>query len=120
MEQQTIGEASAPPRKRRTVRKFTAEQRRRAVAESLVPGASVRAVAQRHGVRPNLLSYWRKQLGASGAATFSAVQMKGAAPALSEVRSKAGVIEIDLASHCIRVHGIVDATMLREVLALAR
>jgi len=68
MDEQAIVEASAPTKKRRTVCKFTAEQRRRAVAESLVPGASVRAVAQRNGVRPNLLSYWRKQLGASGAA----------------------------------------------------
>jgi hypothetical protein len=31
-----------------------------------------------------------------------------------------GVIEIDLAGGCVRVRGIVDAGMLREVLAAAR
>jgi hypothetical protein len=31
-----------------------------------------------------------------------------------------GIIEIDLANGCVRVRGIVDAQMLREVLAAAR
>ncbi len=31
-----------------------------------------------------------------------------------------GMIEIDLAGGCVRVRGIVDAEMLREVLAAAR
>jgi hypothetical protein len=30
------------------------------------------------------------------------------------------VIEIDLANRCVRVRGIVDAAMLREVLAATR
>jgi len=113
-------EGSAATKKRRTVRKFTAKQRRRAVAESLVPGASVRAVAQRHGVRPNLLSYWRKQHGANGATAFSAVRVNGAVPAATEAPSNTGVIEIDLDSRCIRIRGIVDGAMLREVLAATR
>jgi hypothetical protein len=43
---------------------------------------------------------------------FTAVQFSAAA---SE-----GVIEIDLSSGCVRVRGIVDGAMLREVLAAAR
>jgi hypothetical protein len=31
-----------------------------------------------------------------------------------------GSIEIDLVGRCVRVRGIVDGTMLREVLAAAR
>jgi transposase len=31
------------------------------VAESLAPGATVAAVAQRHDVHPNLLHWWRRQ-----------------------------------------------------------
>jgi hypothetical protein len=36
--------------------KWTAEQRRRAVADSRMAGASVQEVARRHGVRANLLA----------------------------------------------------------------
>jgi hypothetical protein len=38
--------------------KWTAQQRRRIVADSRVAGASVQEVAERHGVRANLLSAW--------------------------------------------------------------
>jgi transposase len=102
--------ASARPRG-----KWTAGQRRRAVADSRLPGASVQDVARRHGVRANLLSAWRRQEQAARAAKpvkFAAVKVS-AAPA-------DGLIEIDLAGRCVRVRGIVDARMLREVLAAAR
>jgi transposase len=100
---------------RRRRGKWTTQQRRRIVAESRVAGASVQVVAQRHGVRPNLLSAWRRQDDASRAAKpvkFAAVKVS-AAPA-------EGVIEIDLAAGCVRVRGIVDGAMLREVLVAAR
>ena len=95
--------------------KWTAEQRRRIVADSLVAGASVQEVAQRHGVRANLLTAWRRQDAASRTATplkFAAVKLR-VAPA-------DGSIEIDLAAGCVRVRGIVDGAMLREVLAATR
>jgi transposase-like protein len=44
---------------RRVIRKFTDAQGTQIVAESFSPGAVVTEVAQRHGVRPNLLPYWR-------------------------------------------------------------
>jgi hypothetical protein len=43
---------------------------------------------------------------------FAAVKLK-AAPA-------EGLIEIDLVAGCVRVRGIVDGVMLRQVLAAAR
>jgi len=75
----------------------------------------VQAVAERHGVRANLLSAWRRQDDATRAVKpvkFAAVKVS-AAPA-------DGSIEIDLVAGCVRVRGIVDATMLREVLAAGR
>jgi transposase-like protein len=92
-------------------------QKQQAVADSNVAGANVAEVAKRHGVRPALLSSWRRQLSAKTAssnkpAKFAAVRV-GAAPV-------EGMIEIDLAGGCVRVRGIVDAGMLREVLAAAR
>jgi transposase len=93
---------------------WTVEQRRRAVADSRVAGASVQEVARRHGVRANLLSTWRRQADTARTKSvkFAAVKVK-AAPA-------DGLIEIDLLAGCVRVRGIVDGTMLREVLAAAR
>jgi transposase len=116
--------AAAKPR--RVIRKYTDEQRRMMVAESLVVGATVRAVAQRHGVRPNLLSYWRRRSraipaaaqAASGAARFAAVAV--AMPRRDPADDNQGVIEIDLQRSCVRVRGVVDAAMLREVLAALR
>ncbi len=107
----------AVAKKRRTRGQWTKGQRRQMVAESRVAGARVREVAQRHGVRPNLLSTWRRYSsrvrGAPlRAARFAAVRMS-AAPLDA-------VIEIDLTSHCIRVRGVVDSAMLREVLAATR
>jgi transposase len=100
---------------RRRRGKWTAQQRRRIVADSRVAGASVQEVAERHGVRANLLSAWRRQDEASHATKpvkFAAVKVR-AAPV-------DGSIETDLAARCVRVRGIVDGTMLREVLAAAR
>jgi transposase len=100
---------------RRRRGKWTTQQRRRIVADSRVAGVSVQEVAQRHDVRPSLLSAWRRQDDASRAVKsvkFAAVKVR-AAPV-------DGSIEIDLVAGCVRVRGIVDGTMLREVLAAAR
>ena len=96
---------------------WTKDQKRQIVAESQVAGASLAEVAQRHGVRVALVSSWRRQWARSG---------KGAPRSgkIAAVRVSAppvdGIIEIDLAGGCVRVRGIVDTRMLREVLAAAR
>jgi transposase len=40
---------------------WSSDEKRRMVAESLAPGASVSKVAQRHGVNANLLFTWRRR-----------------------------------------------------------
>ena len=42
-------------------RRWSVEAKRRVVAETLVPGATVHAVAQRHGVNTSQLFTWRKR-----------------------------------------------------------
>jgi transposase len=109
------GEAGPETVMQRRRGKWTAQQRRRIVADSRVAAASVQQVAERHGVRPNLLSAWRRQDDASRATRpvkFAAVKVSAA---LAD-----GSIEIDLVAGCVRVRGIVNGTMLREVLAAAR
>jgi transposase len=100
--------------------KWTEPQRREIVEASSVAGASINEVAERYGIRANLLSAWRRRHAASVAVPkrkkapvrFAAVRVSGT--------PTDGTIEIDLSSHLIRVRGIVDAGMLREVLAAAR
>lgn len=112
---------------RRAMRKYTEAQRAQIVAESLEAGAGVIAVARRHGVRPNLLSYWRALSRTTGrtsksapvAARLARVRVAASAPMPSPSTTD-GVIEIDLDQRCIRVRGAVSSALLREVLAATR
>jgi len=115
------GKEVAAEKKKRTKRgRWTPEQRQEIVAASLVAGASINEVAQRFGIRPNLLTAWRRRQ----AREIAASRPKSKRPRFAAVRIKAvvtdGTIEIDQASHLIRVHGIVNVGMLREVLAAIR
>jgi transposase-like protein len=110
------GETKKPVKRGR----WTAQQRQEIVDASLVAGASINAVAERYGIRANLLTAWRRRHAREnsvprpkrGSARFVAVRVN-AMPA-------EGTIEIDQANHLVRVRGIVDAGMLREVLAATR
>ena len=96
---------------------WTLEQKRQAVAESRVARANVAELAQRHGVRPALLSSWRRQVSRMGESTKKPAKFAAVRVSASAVD---GVIEIDLAGGCVRIRGIVDGAMLREVLAATR
>ena len=41
-------------------RRYTAAEKRRMVEESVLPGASVAVVAQRHGINANQIFFWRR------------------------------------------------------------
>ena len=100
--------------------KWTAQRRIEIVEASRVAGASINEVAARYGVRPRLLSAWRRRDAEATATSkhhsiakrFAAVRVKDA--------SSGSAIEIDLAGGLVRVLGIVDVGMLREVLAAVR
>lgn len=113
----TNGESAGKPRVRG---KWTAQQRQEIVAATLTAGASVNEVADRYGVRANLISAWRrKHTRAKGVASASTKPARFAAVRVSR-HAADGIIEIDLTSRCIRIRGIVDTQMLREVLAATR
>ena len=105
------------------------------VERSLVPGASVAAIAQDAGVNANLLFNWRR-LHLQAAASAAAEEPRGPvllpvavvepAPVLAPpptaptpapaARPSAGSIEINIRGTVVRVRGVVDEASLRTVL----
>jgi transposase len=114
------GNDGAVEKKRTTRGRWTSKQRAEIVATSLVAGASINEVAQRFGIRPNLLTTWRRRQGRE----IAVAKPKSKRTRFAVVRIKAvaidGTIEIDQANGLVRVRGIVDAGMLHEVLAAIR
>ena len=102
----------------------------RIVAESREPGASVRAVAARHDVYPNLLSTWRSlerrgRLVGTSPARFVPVRLiEGPPPSaaiLPSTNAAAETIEITLPDgSCVRVGNDVSLATLRRVIRALR
>jgi transposase len=113
-------------------RKWSDEDKARIVAEIVASGDSVCSVARRHGLSPQQLFGWRRQLreaAASGHFEADEVQFVPAvvdavvpAPALRErksVRCKAkadsGIIEIEVDGITIRAGRGADPTMIASI-----
>jgi transposase len=107
------------------------------IAQSLVPGASVAAIAMKGGINANLLFKWRREhvramaAPAPTAATLlpvcvipeatspSTEQCAPVGPAVNR-GSSPGVIEVEIAGARLRLRGAVDETMLGTVLRALR
>jgi transposase len=111
---------------RRRRRLWSDDEKRRIVAETLVPGASISIVARRHDLNANMLFTWRRQIGAAGfpsagdAVTFVPAAITAeAAPVASPATSVAGRMEIVLADgDRIIVGKDVDAAALARVVKI--
>jgi transposase len=113
-------------------RRWSVEEKLRIVAETHEPGASVRAVAARHDVYPNLLRTWQRlvrqgRLSAALPACFVPVRVLESAPAPAAVspivadRPAADTIEISLPDGSrVRVGSDVNLTALRRVMTVLR
>ena len=115
-------------------RRWTAEDKRRLVAETLGPDATVHGVARRHGVSPSQLFAWRKlyrvragiehAMPASGVPGFAAVEITPATPpsVADAVPALSGLIEIELAGgDRVRISGAPDPAVVAAALrALVR
>ncbi len=121
-------------------RRWSAEEKRRLVAETFAPGATVHGVARRHGVNTSQLFTWRKQLRAGAdrptwpaavpgfaAVTITPVAaLSASAPAAEAVSSGApassGSIEIELpCGGRVRISGAPDpATVTAALRVLVR
>ena len=111
-------------------RRWSLDDKLRIVAESREPGASVRAVAARHDVYPNLLSTWRSlerrgRLVGTSPARFVPVRLiEGPPPSaaiLPSTNAAAETIEITLPDgSCVRVGNDVSLATLRRVIRALR
>jgi len=113
-------------------REYSAAFKRRLVALSLEPGASVSQIAQRHGLNTNLLFTWRRHpqyatqglFPAVAAPKLLAVSVAGdisdakQAPESMQVDTSAAFIEIEVGASRVRLHGGVDIQMVAGVLRL--
>ena len=113
-------------------RRWSLEEKLRIVAESREPGASVRAVAARHDVYPNLLSTWRNlerrgRLALASPTRFVPIHLIETAPPSAVTpppaaqRPAVDGIEITLPDGSrVRVGNDVSLTSLRRVMAALR
>jgi transposase len=109
----------------RSRRRWTEADKRRLVAETLAPGATVHGVARRHGVNTSQLFTWRKQLRVGiepgtepAVAGFAAVAIAPSAPSMGTVEpTSSGLIEIDLVGgDRVRISGAVDPAVVAAAL----
>jgi transposase len=123
--EQSFGRVEIPtgtPRRRR----WSAEEKARIVAESLAPGAVARTVALRHGVHPNQLYGWRRELGWIGGTAepglvcgFVPVMVAEEAPGRGGGVA-AGVVEIEVSGAVLRAVPGVAMDFLSAVLRAMR
>lgn len=109
------------------------------VAQILVPGASVSAIAMSGGINANLLFKWRRdhlrkslQAARSAATLLPVCVIADAEPALMTPQpiapatsmatrtARSAVIEVEIAGAVLRLRGAVDETMLSGVLRALR
>lgn len=106
------------------------------VRQSLVPGASVSAIALRSGVNANMLFKWRREhlraVGGATAAVLLPIEVTpaaevvsiptstGPAPSSSRPAPRNGVIELEFAGAQLRLRGAVDEDSLCLVLRALR
>jgi transposase len=114
-------------RAKSTRRRHDAAFKRELIERSVLPGASVSAIALENGINANLLFKWRRmhlraashvEHRGAAQAVLLPVQMAPAhmAPMPSTSPMPAGVIEIDIGAARVRLRGAVDVANVRCVL----
>lgn len=104
---------------------YPAEFKHRLATAACEPGVSVSKLAQQHGINPNMLFKWRRDLraglltepGSQSAQLLPVVvQSTPTLPALSGTTPPTRVIEIVIADAVVRVSAGADAALLQLVL----
>lgn len=120
-----FGEERAAAGGDRRRRVWSADEKRRIVAESFEPNASVAVVARRHGLNANLLFTWRRRFGSAGSARPQkpveivpvTIAAENAPAALAAPSAMGGRIEIVLSAGTRVIVGAdVEAAALARVI----
>jgi transposase len=105
-------------------RRWSDAMKGRIIAESLVPGVTVRSVAERYGLKPNHLSSWRGLARAGKlvvsdlvGASFATVVVADALPPLPPVHDR---IELIVGGTTLRLDASTDARRVAELAAALR
>lgn len=121
------GALAAPAAKRMSRRTYPRQFKREVVAQCLVPGASVSAIALSHGINANVIRKWLPQRDsrvATAAAAMLPVTIDSApAPALKRRAPAAPAmarapIELDVAGAIVRLPPGFDAQELRSIVQI--
>ena len=107
-------------------RRWSEADKRRLVAETIGPGATVHGVARRHRVSPSQLFTWRKRLRAEAGfppppptvAGFAAVAIAPVPPPAGDAaEAPPGLIEVELAGgDRVRISGAADPAVVAAAL----
>ena len=130
----TVTESEAKPGSRKGRPNHDPEFRRRLAAAACEPGVSVTKLARESGINANMLFTWRRryreQLQAETTSMIPVAVVHETLPAQVAMTPEArdvgnrtprtGTIEIRIGSVVVKVDGVVDADMLRVVLASVR
>jgi transposase len=110
----------------RARRRWSEDDKRRLVAETLAPGETVHGVARRRGVSTSQLFTWRKRLRAEAGFPppaprvpgFAAVAIAPVPPLAGEAaRPPTGLIEVELAGgDRVRITGAADPAVVAAAL----
>ena len=103
-------------------RRFSRDTKARIVLESRAPGAVVSEVARRHGLTPQQLFGWRRELGVVAAGGDVPAALNSFAPVIvqgsvaKQDPAERGLIEITIGEVLIRLRGGVAPGMIAAVL----
>jgi transposase len=107
-------------------RLWSDEEKRRIVAETLEPGASVSTVARRHDLNANMLFTWRRQIGAAALLPAGDAMMfvpaaitTEAAPTVSALAGRMEIVLTD-GDRIIASKDVDAAALARVVKVLSR
>jgi len=109
----------------RARRRWSEDDKRRLVAETLAPGETVHGVARRRGVSTSQLFTWRKRLRAEAGLPsspptvpgFAAVAIAPVPPLAGEAGAPPGLIEVELAGgDRVRISGAADPAVVAAAL----
>ena len=116
-----LGLGDSPEASRPRRRSWPAEEKRKIIAESFAPGASVAQVAQRYGLNANMLFTWRRQFQQTLPASLDAAQLVpvSISPELSPTGSRMEIVLAGGERICFGAD-VNAAALARVVKALSR